>query len=464
MRPGGRLAKPLSVAVLPFVNLDPDASNEYFSDGLTEQIIDALTNIEGLRVPARSSAFSFKGRRVDIHEIGSKLHAQMVLEGTVRKEGEKVRITITLSNVADGYTVWSRTYDRDIKDVLALQDEIAQATVAALRVKLAFAKTPARQTNDPQAYHLYLKGRYFQNLGASMVEAQKQAVAHFGQAIEKDPTYAVAYAALADAWFNIGVQDPTQPPEAFLNAEAAARKALKIDDTLSDAHASLANVLVSKWDWQGAETELRRAIELNPNNARARHQYASCLALTDRWKQALQEAERAQTLDWASPQVHGQFAGLLIGARQYDRAIVMARKALEMNPKVIASQNLLGRAYVQKGMLAEGVAEFEKAEGFGVRRSHWAASLVGLYVKSGRRIEAEKLVEMWKQRPRGEFGHSESMAMVYAGLGEKDEAFRWLDEAYREHWMRLPWIKISPEYDNLRSDPRFQALIKKMGL
>jgi serine/threonine-protein kinase len=464
-RVGGVPGGPRSVAVLPFVNLSSDASNEYFSDGLTDEIINALTKVEGLRVPARGSAFSFKGKRVDVREIGAKLHTEMVLEGTVRKYGENVRITTALSKVADGYHVWSETYDRDIKDVLAIQNEIAQAIVAALQLKLDVATNPGRQTTDPQAYNLYLKGRYFQHQGAGAFEAQKLAVAHFQNAIQKDPNYAAAYAGLADAWHAIGLHDPSQPRRAFLNAESAAKKALEIDSTLSDAHVSMANVRLAKWDWDGAESEFRRAIQLNPHNARARLQYAtSCLALTDRWEQALEEAERAQALDLVSPEVHGQFATLLHCARQYDRAIDLARKAVEMNPKALGAQNTLGRSYTQKGMLAEAIAEFEKAERFGGRRSHWAASLVKLYVNSGRRTEAEKLVAMWKQRPHQEFGHAESMAMVYAGLGNTDEAFRWLEQAFQEQWIRLPWIKVAPEYDALRSDPRFQVLVKKMGL
>jgi TolB-like protein/Flp pilus assembly protein TadD len=462
-RPGAGPEGPLSVAVLPFLNLSPDASDEYFSDGLTEEIINALTKVEGLRVPARGSAFSFKGKQVDIREIGSKFHAEMVLEGTVRRERERVRITAQLSKVADGYQVWSQAYDREMKDVLAIQDEIARSIAATFKVKFVAAANPKGPTGNPEAYNLYLKGRYFQNQGA-MPESQKKAVLHFEQAIEKDPVSASAYAGLSDAWHTIGVENPASP-EAFPKAEAAARKALEIDDTLSEAHAALANVGVAKWDWQGAEREFRRAIELNPNNARAHLQYAlSCLALTDRLDQALQEAERVQALDLVSPEVHGRFAMLLHCARQYDRAIGLARKALEMNPKAVGAQNMLGRSYAQKGMLAEAVAAFETAEGFSARRSHWAASLVGLYVKSGRRAEAEKLAEIWKRRPRREFSHAESMAMVYAGLGDRDEAFRWLDQAYQEHWMRLPWIKISPEYDNLRSDSRFQVLMKKMGL
>jgi adenylate cyclase len=464
-RPASRVAEPLSVAVLPFVNLSSDPSNEYFSDGLTDEIINALTKVEGLRVPARGSAFFFKGKRVDIREIGSKLHSEMVLEGTVRREGESVRITAALSKVADGYHVWSETYDRNMKDVLAIQNEIARSIVATLRLKLGPSRSPTHQTSDMRAYNLYLKGRYFQNQGASVFVAQKQAAAHFQQAVERDPDYAVAYAGLADAWYHIGVHDPSQPSEAFVKAEAAAKKALEIDGTLSEAHVSMGNVGLARWDWQAADREFKRAIELNPNNARARIQYAvSCLALTGRMDQALEEAERAQTLDLVSPEVYGQFATLLHCARRYDRAIDLARKAVEMNPKELGSQNTLGRSYTQKGMLAEAIAEFEKAERFGGRRSHWAASLVKLYVDSGRRTEAEKLVAMWKQRPRQEFGHTESMAMVYAGLGDTDEAFRWLEQAFQEHWMRLPWIKISPEYDNLRSDPRFQVLVKKMGL
>jgi serine/threonine-protein kinase len=463
-RGGGGPPETLSIAVLPFVNLSPDPENEYFSDGLTEELIDGLAKVKGLRVPARSSSFAFKGKHQDIREIGSKLRVQMVLEGSVRKEGERIRVTAQLNKVADGYHVWSQTYDRDMNSVLGIQNEIARAIVTTLEIKLADNEGTGRPAANPEAHRLYLKARYFQNQGGTSPESQRKAIAYFEQAIDKDPNHALAFAGLAHSWLNIFVHDPARPPDALPTAETAARKALALDETASEAHASLANVLTKKWDWQGAEQEFQRAIELNPNNGRARLSYAvSCLAVTDRLDQALLEAKRAQDLDLVSPEVPGQLGMLLYYARQYDQAIEMSRKAIEMHAGGIGAWNAIGLSYVQKGMLAEATAAFEKAGSFG-RRSHKSASLVGLYVRLGRRAEAEELVEKWKARPREDFGHAESMAIACAGIGDKDEAFRWLEIAYQTRWRGLPGIKIDSDYDSLRSDPRFDALLKKMGL
>jgi adenylate cyclase len=425
-------------------------------------LINALTNVDGLRVPARTSAFAFKGKQLDIRDIGARLNVDMVLEGSVRKEGNQLRVSARLSKVADGYHVWSANYDREFKDALHIENEIAEAIATTLRFKIA--NNGAGQTSDPEAHNLYLQGHYFHSQGGGKPEAQKKAIAYFKQAIAKDANYALAFAEISDAWHALiifGDRDPA----VLSAAETAAKQALQADATLSEAHVSLANVLVGKRDWAGADREYKRALELNPRNAKALVDYATNdLALTDRLRQAIEQTDRALILDPVSPDVYGLRAMLLICARRYDEAIQQARKSLEMHPQVIGVQNLLGRAYVQKGMLSQAVAEFHKADELGVRRAHWAASMAELYVKSGRRAEAEKMLATRSRRPRQEFGHAESMAMIYAGLGKKDEAFQWLDQAYRERWGRLPWIKIDPEYDSLRDDPRFSALLNKMGL
>ena len=453
---------PVSIAVLPFINLGPDSGADYLSDGLTEDLINALANIDSLRVPARTSAFAFKGKRQDIRDIGARLNVEMILEGSVRREGNELRVTAHLNRVTDGYQVWSANYNREFKDALNIETDIAEAIAATLRLK--FANGMAGRTVDPEAYNLYLQGLYFLRQGPDSAPILNKAIVYFNQAIAKDPTYGLAFAGLSDAWFNF-FKYQIRHPEAIPAAEAAARRALQLDETLSEAHVSLANVLASKRDWRAADKEYKRAIELNPRNAKAHLDYASVdLALTDRLDLAIQETERAQALDPVSPEMYSLDSMLLISARRSDEAIAEAHKALEINPRSIGSQNMLGRAYVQKGMLPEATAEFAKAEGMGFRRAHWAASLAELYVKSGRRAEAEKMLAIWSKRPGQEFGHAESMAMIYAGLGKKDEAFQWLDEAYRESWGRLPWIKISPEYDSLRDDPRFSALLNRMGL
>jgi TolB-like protein/Flp pilus assembly protein TadD len=459
---GPRSGSPVSIAVLPFITLGPDAGSEYLSDGLTEDLINALANVDGLRVPARTSAFAFKGKQLDIRDIGARLNVDMVLEGSVRKEGDQLRVSARLSKVADGYQVWSANYDREFKDALNIENEIAEAIATTLRFKIA--NNGAGQTSDLEAHNLYLQGHYFHSQGGGNPDVQKRAIAYFKQAIAKDAKYALPWAEMSDSWLELVIFGD-RDPATFSAAETAAKQALQADETLSEAHVSLANVLVVKRDWAAADREFKRAIELDPRNTKALLDYATKdLALTDRLPQAIEQTDRALILDPVSPDVNGLRALVLICARRYDEAIQQARKSLEMHPQDIGVQNLLGRAYVQKGMLPQAVAEFHKAEELGVRRAHWAASMAELYVKSGRRAEAEKMLATWSSRPSQEFGHAESMAMIYAGLGKKDEAFQWLNQAYREHWDRLPWIKIEPEYDSLRDDPRFSALLDKMGL
>ena len=459
---GPSFGSPVSIAVLPFITLGPDAGSEYFSDGLTEDLINALANLDGLRVPARTSAFAFKGKQLDIRDIGARLNVDMILEGSVRKEGNQLRVSARLSKVADGYDVWSATYDREFKDALRIENEIAEAIATTLKFKIT--GNGAGQTADPEAHNLYLQGHYFHSQGRASPEAQKKAIGYFKQATAKDVNYGLPWAEMSDSWFEL-VLFGDRDPATWSAAENAARQALRADETLSDGHISLANLLVFKRDWGAADREFNRALELNPRNAKAHLDYAANdLALTNRLDQAIEQTERALILDPVSLDAYASHAMLLICAHRYDEAIQQARKALEMRPQVIGVQNLLGSAYVQKGMLSQAVAEFRKADELGVRRAHWAASMAELYVKSGRRADAEKMLATWSSRPPQEFGHAESMAMIYAGLGKKAEAFQWLDRAYREHWGRLPWIKIEPEYDNLRDDPRFSALLNKMGL
>jgi len=459
---GPRSGSSVSIAVLPFNTLGPDAGSEYFSDGLTEDLINALANLDGLRVPARTSAFAFKGKQLDIRDIGARLNVDMVLEGSVRKEGNQLRVTARLTKVADGYDVWSANYDREFNDALHIENEIAEAIATTLKFKIA--NNGAGQTSDPEAHNLYLQGHYFHSQGRGSPDAQKKAIAYFKQAIAKDPNYGLPMAEMSDSWFKLVIFGDRHP-ETLSAAETAAKQALQVDETLSEAHLSLANLLALKRDWDAADREFKRALELNPRNAKALLDYAAeDLALTSRLGQAIEQTERALLLDPVSPDAYASHALLLICAHRYDEAIQQARKALEMQPQDIGVENLLARGYVQKGMLPQAVAEFHKAEELGVRRAHWGASMAELYVRSGRRAEAEKMLATWSSRPSREFGHAESMAMIYAGLGKKDEAFQWLDQAYREHWDRLPWIKIEPEYDSLRDDPRFSALLNKMGL
>jgi len=401
-QPGPRAGSPVSVAVLPFVTLGPDAGSEYLSDGLTEDLINALANVDGLRVPARTSAFAFKGKQLDIRDIGARLNVDMVLEGSVRKEGNQLRVTAQLSKVADGYQVWSANYDRELKDALNIENEIADAIATTLKFKIT--ENGAGQTSDAEAHNLYLQGHYFHSRGRGSPDAQKKAIAYFKQAIAKDANYGLAFAEMSDSWFEL-VLFGDRDPATLSAAETAAKQALQADETLSEAHLALANLLALSRDWGATDREFKKALELNPRNAKALLDYAAeDLALTNRLDQAIEQTERALILDPVSPDAYASHALLLICAHRYDEAIQQAHKALEMQPKDIGIQNLLARAYVQKGRLPQAVAEFHKAEELGVRRAHWAASLAELYVKSGRRAEAEKMLATWSSRPSQEFG------------------------------------------------------------
>jgi serine/threonine-protein kinase len=458
-----RESGPISIAVLPFINVSPDPANEYFSDGLTEELINALAKVPGLRVPARTSAFAFKGKQQDIRGIGAKLNVSMVLEGSVRKDGDTLRVTVQLNNTADGYQLWSETYDRQVRDTLQIQSDIAHDIATALRLTLVNRGEGKERAANAETYTLYLKGRYF--LNEPNAESWQKAVVYFGEAAAKDLRYANAYAGLSDAWYRVGYFDPAQPQEAFREAEAAARKAIELDDQLAEAHTSLAKIRSEKWEWAGAEQEFKRAIELNPNYAEAHRGYAvSCLMLTGRLDQAVQEARRAEELDPVSPFVIGHLGMILFVARHYEQASEQVRKLLEIDPNNFGAHTLMARIYAQRGMLAEASAEFDRADSIGQQHSYWRARLAGPYTKAGNRATAERLLEQWKGLSTREIGYAEAMVMLHAGFGNKDEAFRRLETAYRVHSNRLPWIKVEPEYDDLRSDPRFHALLRKMGL
>jgi TolB-like protein len=345
-----------SIAVLPFTNLSGDKEQEYFCDGMAEEIINALTHVEGLRVVARTSAFFFRDKEIDIREIGRKLNVGSVMEGSVRKAGNRIRITTQLINVADGYHLWSEKYDRNVgelccpEDIFAIQDEISLAIVEKLKVKLLGEEKVAlvkRYTDDLEAYNLYLKGRYFWYKRTR--EAILKGLEYFHQAIEKDPTYALAYAGIADCYNMLGFFDYLSPKEAFPKAKAAAAKALEIDGTLAEAHSSLAEVKTYyDHDWLGAEREFQRAIELNPSYSTAYQWYGEYLALMGRHDESIIMGKRALEVDPLSPIVSTNLAGFYWLARQYDEAIERYQKVLEMEPDFMVARLWLGVWLTQK--------------------------------------------------------------------------------------------------------------------
>jgi serine/threonine protein kinase/Tfp pilus assembly protein PilF len=462
-----------SIAVLPFTNLSADKEQEHFCDGMAEEIINALTHVEALRVVARTSAFSFRGKEIDIREIGKKLNVETVLEGSVRKAGNQARITAQLVNIADGYHLWSEKYDRNIgelccpEDIFAIQDEISLAIVDKLKVKLLGgekAKLIKRHTEAIDAYSLYLKGRYFWNKRTE--ESLRKAVGYFEQAIQKDPGYALAYAGLADSYILLAEYSLLPPKDAFPKAKAAVITALKIEETLAEAHTSLAFIkTLSDWDWMGAEKEFKKAIESNPGYATAHQWYAEHLTMTGQYAEAIAEFKRAQELDPLSLIIGVASAvTLFCGTRRYDRVIEECQKVLEMDPNFGGALNVLGMVYRERAMYEEAVEAFQKARTFDEGNTWVTAELGHAYAVSGNRSEAQKVLDELEQLSKRSYVPPDNIALVYLGLGKIDLTFEYLEKAYEDRSVGLSWLKADPIFDSLRSNPRFTALLKRIGL
>jgi TolB-like protein/DNA-binding winged helix-turn-helix (wHTH) protein/Tfp pilus assembly protein PilF len=458
-----------SIAVLPLKNLTNDPENEYFSDGMTDSLITALSKVEGLRVTSRGSVFHFKGQENDPRELGKQLNVAAILEGSVRKDGESVRVAVRLVSTDDGRVLWtSETYDRSLRDIFALQDEIARSVATGLRVKLTGAgdrQLVRRYTNDVDAYQLYLKGRYYWN---ERTEAGlEQGIEYFKQAIAKDPGYAQAYAGLADSYILMGVGDYSvlSPKEAMPRAKAAALKALELDETLAEAHTSLGFLnYVSDWDFPGAEHHFKRAIILDPNYVTAHHWYALFLGVMGRFDESIDQARLALTLDPSSPIINTDLGLIFTYARQPDRAIEQLKKTIDREPSFIVAHWRLGRAYAQKGMYPEALAELQKTITATGRKPYYV-SLVG-YIEglSGNRQEALKILKELKGLPRSRESIPALIATVHIGLGNRDEAFAYLDKAYQGRFTALLGIKVDSMFDPLRADPRFPDLERRVGL
>jgi serine/threonine protein kinase/Tfp pilus assembly protein PilF len=461
-----------SIAVLPLKNLSADKEQDYFCDGVAEEIINALTQVESLRVVARTSAFSFRDKQMDIREIGKKLNVGTVLEGSVRKAGNQVRITAQLINVADGYHLWSEKYDRNIgtlccpEDIFAIQDEISLVIVEKLKVKLLKGEKTRlvkRHTDDLDAYNLYLKGRYFWNRRTE--ESLNRSIEYFNQAIERDPGYALAYAGLADSYVTLQDYTSVSPKVTLPKAKEAAHKALEIDSQLAEAHNSLAQVMFREWDWGGAEREHKRAIELNPNYASAHHWYALLLAYAARFDEAVAEMKRAWELDPLSLIINRNLGLVLYFARRYDQALEQLQKTIEMDPSFSLAHASLGLTYLQRSMCEEAVIELQKESdlrgGSDVVVEAWKGIA---YVKVGKKSEAHKILGNLLERAKQVYVSPVLLADLYFALGENDQGFKLLDQAYDERDSRLLEIKVIPEYDGVRSDPRFIKLLKKVGL
>jgi len=455
-----------SIAVLPFADMSPDKDQEYFCDGMADELINALTKLGGLHVAARTSAFQFKGKNVDIRTIGEELNVSTVLEGSVRKAGNTLRITAQLINVADGYHLWSETYERQLEDVFAIQEDISRSIVNALKVKLVSgedAPIVKRYTHDLEAYNLYLKGRYHWNKRTE--EGLQKGLDYFQQAIERDPTYALAYAGLADSYIVLVDWGFLPPRDAHPKARAAAMKALEIESTLGEARNSLAYVrFIYDWNWVEAETEFKRALELNPNYATAHQWYAEYLAAMGRFDEAVAEIKRAQELDPLSLIISAVGGWVFYTARQYDQAIEQCVKTLEMDPDFYQAHLYLRWIYEQKGMYDEAFKEWETTMALEGTNTEALAALRHAYSVSGMKGIYRWWVEKLKDDLKSRYVDALLFAEAYTALGEKDHAFQWLVKAYEQRSSWNVFLKAHPYLDSLRSDPRFTALLKKVGL
>jgi TolB-like protein/Tfp pilus assembly protein PilF len=453
-----------SIAVLPFANLSGDKDNEYFSDGLAEEILNALTKLHGLKVAARTSAFAFKGRNEDIRLIGETLHVTHVLEGSVRKAGSRLRITAQLISIADGCHVWSERYDREMTDIFAIQDEISQAIVTVLKLKLAKPASRAlgRRPVEPEAYESYLKGRFFWN---KRTESDlNRSIEYFLRAIELYPPYALAYAGLSDAYVLLGIFGVRAPGDVYPKARAAAERALEIDETLAEPHAALGHVLTAyDWDFQGAETEYKRALDLNSSYPTAHQWYGHLLVVTGRYAEGIAEVTRARDLDPLSVPINA-FVGLIyMKARKSREAVEAARKGVDLDPNNPFAHWILARALDAQNELSESVAESEKAARLSGGGQASTAQLGCAYARIGDTAKAHKIIDQLAELSRTKYVSPYDIAIIYTGLGEKDLALEWLEKAYEERAVRLLELP-DPAFDTLRSDPRFQDLVKRIGL
>jgi adenylate cyclase len=456
-----------SIAVLPFVNMSGDTDNEYFCDGLAEELLNALAKIDGLKVAARTSAFSFKGKAVDIGEIGQKLSVKCVLEGSVRKSGDKLRITVQLINAADGYHLWSERYDRGMQDIFDVQDEITIAVVESLKLKLFSGQKAAvlkHYTSNPDAYQLYLKGRYYLNKWTK--DGLEKAIDYFDQTIEMESRFAPAYSGLADCYGSLSCEMLSiSPKDAFPKAKLAALKALEIDETLAEAHTSMALLSLNfDWDWMRAEKGLKRALELNPNYVAAYHWYSHYLIAAGRMEESLTISMRALELDPLDLEINAHLGWHYNHTHECDKAIEQCKKTIEMDPHFHEAHWFLGWAYEQKSMYREAIAEFQKGVDCSGGSARMQAQLGHAYALAGETDKALKIADDLMELSAKQYISPYNMAVVYAGLGDNDKGFTWLNKSFEDRSGMLIYLRTQHTFDPISDDPRFAECIARLGL
>jgi serine/threonine-protein kinase len=463
-----------SIAVLPFLNLSSDKENEYFSDGLAEEIINALTKVDNLRVTARTSAFAFRGQQQDIRQIGETLHVANVLEGSVRKAGNRVRISVQLIDASNDNNLWSERYDREMTDVFEIQDEISQAIVAKLKVKLATPSSPdgvvagapliKRYTENLEAYNLYLKGRFeLYKMTREGLDTSKQL---FQEAIRLDPNYALAHDGLAYCWYSEGFLGFVAPKEAMPRAKTAVRRAIELDESVAEAHATLGVILaLFDWDWAGAQREMMRSIELNGASPSSRDVYAFYyLRPVGRIEEAVSQTQQALSLDPLSILFRVHLAFLFYLQRNYEHSIAQFRKVLEMNPQYYLAHAMMGPVYTQTSRFDEALACYARAREADPDSKFVASFEAMTLAFAGKRTEAAKMLEEISRRAASDYISPVSIAYICTALGDKDRAFENLDRAIFDRDPNILGLKTNPIFDGLRSDVRYRALLTKMQL
>src|SRR5437867_973429 len=446
-----------SIAVLPFLDLSETKDQEYFCDGMSEEIIDALAKVEGLRVVARASSFSFKGKTAAVSEIGKKLNVEDVLEGRVRREGNRVQITAELINARSGFRIWSDTYERELQRVFALQDEITRAIVDALKIKLAVA-LPAREQRNTEVYDLYLQGLFFSN--KSSEEDLRRALSFFQRAVEKDPTFARAWTGIAKVWYFLA-DVYVRPLDAYPASKEAALKAIALDEKDAEAHCYLSEAKrVLDWDLAGADAELNRALELASNSAPA-HFFSALLPLfRGELKEGLRLVLEAKKLDPVSPIISYVATAAYLANDQIDAAISEGQRTLQLDPNYFYLDSDLAAAYREKGNFAEAIALYSKAQ----EATHLPSSGLAItYARMGRQMDARNILAQLLREREKRYVSAPLIAAVYVAFSEKEEAFRWLEQAFSEHSGILQWIAFLPEFRALHSDARFPHLLRRIG-
>ena len=456
-----------SIAVLPFVNASGNTDLEYLSDGMTESLINNLSQLPGMKVIARSSSFRYKGRDVDQQEVANALGVEAILTGRVLQRGDNLLISVELMNARDKTQMWGEQYNRKLTDILAVQQEISREVSENLRLRLTGdeqQRISKPYTESAAAYELYLKGRYFYGKGTE--EGLKKALEYYQQAIDKDPNYALAYVGMGNSFKALGgVLGFASPGSTIPQGSAWIMKALAIDDTLPEAHAALADFKLSyDWNWPEGEREYKRALELNPNQASAHGGYGTYLQSLGRFDEAVAARQRNRQLDPTSPGVVANVGYPLYYARRFDQALEHFRRSLELDPDYSWGHLWIGQVYVQQGRHVEAINEIKKAITLSNGNTRDIATLGHAYAIAGKRSEALKILAELQELAKQKYVSPYFIALVYVGLGEKDQAFAWLEKAYQERHPYLILIKVEPVFDVLRSDPRFQDLVQRIGL